>query len=163
MIKSLLLAFFLTVYQPGDSVQQFQQQLTRNINLYMKPPPDLDGGVKCFHYTELLKVEFDKRSHIVSITFSDSAPEWLKEDFNRIKEQKNIDYKKMDSLALKAGLRSCLFVFPLILETDDFPCGQEKKKRKLDDNYFQFDGRSLRGNIIFGEPIHFWWNTNYVR
>jgi hypothetical protein len=163
MTLSFFLACALTVFQPGDSVQKFQQQLTRNIRLQMELPPNYNSLDTCNHYTELLKVEIDKSSHIVSITFSDSAPDWLKNDITRIKEQKRIDYEKLDSLALKARLRSCLFVFPLIIESDDFPCGQENKKRKLNDNYFQFEGKSLKGNIIFGESIYFYWGTNVLR
>jgi hypothetical protein len=163
MITSIFLTLSLIVHQPGDSIQKFQRELARNINLYMQLPPDPDSVETCTHYTELLKIEIDNRSHIKSITFSDSAPKWLTKDINRLKEQKRIDYKKLDSLALTTGLRSCLFVFPLIIESDDFPCGQENKKRKLSDNYFQFKGKSLKGNIIFGESIYFYWGTNVLR
>jgi hypothetical protein len=149
MITSFLLAIALTAHNPGDSsFDAFQHQLAIYIERYMKPPPDMDSTIHCYHYTELLKVEIDKRSHITSITFSDSAPGWLKTDITRIKEQNRINYKKLDNLASKAGLRSCSFVFPLALESDDFPYGQEAKKRKLDDKFFQFEGRSLKRNII---------------
>lgn len=161
IIKLLIGVFLFAASEPGDSIQNFQKQLGRDIQLYMKPPPNFNLSDTCYHYTELLKVEINKFSKVISINLSDSAPAWLKEEIAKIKERKRIDYKKLDSLAIKAGLRSCTIVFPLILESDYFPCGKENKKRSLNENYFQFDGKNLKGNIIFGEQMKLVWPVDY--
>ena len=140
---------------PGDSLSNFQKKLSRDIILNMGLPPDSHRGDTCYHYTELIKVEINKYYKVVSIELSDSAPQWIKEDIDRQKKQKDINYKALDSLAMKGGLRNCSLVFPFIIESDDFPCGQEMKKPRLPAEYFQFGGKKLKGNIFFGEEIKY--------
>jgi hypothetical protein len=161
IIKFLIGAFLFAAPRPGDSIQNFRKQLARNIELYMPLPPEILLHDTCYHNTDLLKVEVNKSFKVVSIELSDSAPAWLKKELNEIKERKRIDYKKLDSLALKAGLRNCTLVFPLIVESDYFPCGKEKKKRSVNESFFKFGGANLKGNIIFGEQIKLVWPVDY--
>jgi hypothetical protein len=165
----MIFNFFTTIllfsspgHFPGDSLSNFQKKLERDICLYMELPPESDAGDTCFHYTELLKVEINKSSKVISLEFSDSAPEWLKEDLNKQKQRKQVNYKKLDSLAFKDGLRNCTLVFPFIIESEDFPCGLAKKKRSLSSKYFQFGGKNLKGNIIFCEEIRYLISINYI-
>ncbi len=162
IITFLMSAFLFTASGPGDSLQNFRKQLSRDMERHMVLPPQSLQYDTCYHHTDLLKVEINKLSKVVSIELSDNAPVWFKEELNKIEERKRINYKKLDSLALKAGLRNCTLVFPLILESDYFPCGQENKKRSISENYFQFGGKNLKGNIIFGEQMRFIWTVRYV-
>ncbi len=163
IIKLLMSALLLAASGSGDSLENFQKQLGVNINIYMGPPPDMDSSKRCYHYTELLKVEINKNSKVVSMEPSDSAPAWLRQEINKVSKIKNTRFEKLDSLALKAGLHNCTLVFPLIIESDEFPCGQENKKRSISENYFQFGGKNLKGNIFFGNQIKIIWPVKYVR
>lgn len=164
-IITFLIGAFLFAFSGGsdNSLQDFQKQLSRDMERNMALPPQSLLHDTCYHHTDLLKVKINKLSKVVSIDLSDNAPEWLKMEINQLKERKRISYKKLDSLALNAGLRNCTLVFPLILESDYFPCGQENKKRSISENYFQFGGKNLKGNIFFGEQMRFIWTVRYVR
>ena len=161
ILNFLIGAILFAAKPPGDSLQNFQMQLSRNIQLYMEPPPDYDSSGKCFYYAQLLKVEINNLSKVVSIDLCDGAPEWVKAELNKQKKRKNIDFKKLDSLASKARLRNCTLVFPFVVESEDFPCGQESKKRTITSKFFQFNSRRLKGNILFGEQIQFIWSVQY--
>lgn len=93
---------------------------------------------------------------------SDSAPDWLVKDIKKQNDDKQFDINKLDSLAKKEGLKNCILIFPFILESDDFPCNMEKKKRRYAENYFKFKGENLKGNIIFGEQIKAVFSTRYI-
>ncbi len=129
---------------------------------FMEPPPNNIRTDTCYHYSELLRLVINKNSKVVSIELSDSAPVWLKRDIDRQKERKDFRFDKLDSMALKGKLRNCTLVFPLVLESVVFPCGTEAKKPNFPPNYFQFGGKNLEGNIIFGETLRFVWSTKYV-
>ena len=136
-----------------DSLTNFQRGLWRELSRNIGFPPEVYLRDTCFHYTDLIKVEINKSSKVVSIQFSDSAPEWLKKDLDKSITRKYFNFKILDSLAIKDGLRNCTFVFPYIIESGDFPCGQAKKRRTLNSNFFKFDGKNLKGNILFGEEL----------
>lgn len=162
MIIKFLMSFFL-IPSPSqiDSLPDFQKQLAKNIRLYTSLPPEFLQYDTCYHHTDLLKVEINRLSKVRSVVLSDSAPTWLKEELDKIKERNQINYKKLDSVALKAGLHNCTVVFALILESNYFPCGMENKKGSINENFFQFGGKNLKGNIIFGEQINFIWPVDY--
>jgi hypothetical protein len=128
----------------------------------MNLPPEFLAHDTCYHHTDLLKVEVNKSSKVVSINLSDSAPAWLKQELARVIEKKSINYNKLNSAALAAGIKGCTIVFPLILESDYFPCGKADKQRSLGDNYFRFNGKNLQGNIIFGDQIKLLWSVRYL-
>lgn len=154
MVTNLFLSFFLVVINNyGDSIKDFQKELDRNIERNIGLPPESDSGDTCYHYSELLKVEIDKFYKVKSIELSDSAPQWLKADLSKQMKKKSFNFKKLDSLAYAGKLRNCILVFPLVIESDDFPCGFERKKRKTNEKFFQFGGMNLKGNITFGEEI----------
>lgn len=160
IITFFISTFFFSVSNATDSIPNFRLQLEK-MQRYVEPPPEYDSSGTCYHYTELLKVEINKFSKVVSLNLSDSAPEWLREDIDKQKKRNNIDFNKLDTLAFKAKLRNCTLVFPLILESEDFPCGYANKKRSLDSKYFQFKGKHLKGNVIFGEEIRIIFPTKY--
>jgi len=156
-----ILLFTSPVHSSGDSLTLFQKSLWRDLCLSIGLPPESNARDTCFHYSELMKVEINKFSKVVSLQFSDSAPEWVKNELDNAHKRKKISYMKLDSLALKEGLRDCTFVFPFIIESEDFPCGIAKKKRNLSSKYFKFNGRNLKGNIIFGEEVKYPISVNY--
>ena len=144
-----------------DSLKDFQKQLANNIERFLPTPPEIYSGDTCFYFSELLKVQIDKFAKVISIDLSDSSPEWLKKDITELKKKKRINYLKLDSIASKSSLRNCILIFPIIIESDDFPCGEGRKKRSYNENYFHFEGKSLKGNIIFGEQIRIVYTTRY--
>ena len=73
-ILNLLLLF---LYPQQDTLKDFRHQLSRDIQRNLRLPPETDSAGKCYHYTELLKVTINEKSHIVTIEFSDSATQWL--------------------------------------------------------------------------------------
>jgi hypothetical protein len=151
----------LNLPAPGDSLQNFKSQLGSNLYRCMRPPKNSDNGDTCYHYTELIKVEINKSSKIVSIELSDSAPNWMKEDIGLQKKNKCIN-RGLDSIALASKWRNCSLVFPVVIESEDFPCGAAPQSRRYEENYFHFSGYNLRGNIIFGEPIKLIYSTRYI-
>ena len=157
----LLVAFISVAQQQDDSLQNFRNQLGRSFDLYMRPLPDFFNMDTCYHYTELLKLEINKSSKVVSVDFSDSAPQWIKKELNTLKEKNKIDFRKLDSLTLKGRLHNRTLVFPLIIESEDFPCGQDKKQRTLSEIFFQFNGKNLQGNLIFGPHIRLIYGVHY--
>jgi hypothetical protein len=162
MVINILVGVFLfAVKIPGDSLQDFSNYLEKNIQLYMEPPPEFDSSGTCFHYSELLKISINKYSKVESVNLSDSAPDWLKQRLSKQIENKNVEIKKLDSMALTSGLRNCILVFPLILESEDFPCGLALKKRSLMSNFFKFRGKNLKGKVFFGEQIQIVWPVQY--
>jgi hypothetical protein len=155
-------AFLFATPAPSDSLENFRKQLARDMERNMNLPPEFLAHDTCHHQTELLKVEINKSSKVIAIDFSDSAPAWVQQELTELKNKKRINYKKLDSLALKIGLHNCTLVFPLVLESDYFPCGHENKKRSLEENYFQFDGQNLKGILFFGSKINFLWSVRYI-
>lgn len=71
--------------------------LANSIERNMAPPPDMDAGDSCYNYTTLLKVQINNHSKVVSIEFSDSAPQWIKDDIGRQIEKKRINLPALDS------------------------------------------------------------------
>ena len=159
-ILNLLLLF---LYPQQDTLKDFRHQLSRDIQRNLRLPPETDSAGKCYHYTELLKVTINEKSHIVTIEFSDSAPQWLINDLQVQKDKKRIDLVKLDSIAKNAGFKNHILIFPFIIESDDFPCGSEKKIRRYSQNYFKFKGQDLKGKIIFGEEIKAVIPTRYLK
>ncbi len=152
MIVDIIFSLVLTTGMgPKDSLTDFQKQLSTNIAINISPPPESIAKDTCFHYSELIKIEVSGRYKIVSLELSDSAPDWLKQQF--IIHKKDIISKKLDSIAQKNGINNCVLLFPFIIESDDFPCGQAAQKRRLTEAYFQFDKKNLKGNMAFGDPI----------
>jgi len=115
-----ILLFASPGHCPGDSLPDFRYKLGRDICLYMQLPPESNAGDTCFHYTELLKVEINKFSKVVSLEFSDSAPKWLKEDINKQKQRKQVNYKKLDSLAFKGPSSIVSFCWPFLYSVISF-------------------------------------------
>ncbi|MDZ4808185.1 MAG: hypothetical protein SGI96_07920 [Bacteroidota bacterium] len=164
MLLNLLFGVILLgTENKADSLKDFQKQLANNIERFLPLPPETSSGDTCFYYSELLKVQIDKFAKVIAIDLSDSSPEWLKKNITEMNQKKRINYFKLDSIASKSGLRNCMLIFPLIIESDDFPCGEGRKKRSFNDNYFHFEGKSLKGNIIFGEQIRVVYTTRYLR
>lgn len=163
-MSNLLFSFiFLAAFKPTDSLKNFQQRLTRELNLRITPPPEFFAQDTCYHYTALVKANIDKYSRVTSIVFSDSGPEWLKKDMEKQQRESGNKFKVLDTLALKARLSNCILLFPVFIESDRFPCGVESKKRGLPANYFQFNQKSVKGNIIFGDPIEIIWPSTYLQ
>lgn len=157
-IKFLIPLVFTYAHVPKDSIRAFREFLGDKIqSTLMNPPP----GNNCYHYIELVKVEINKNSKITSVDFSDSAPAWIQTISKKNFPLYSSKFRKLDTLAAKIGYKNCNLLFPLTIESDDFPCGSENKKRKLEDNYFQFNGTLLKGNIVFGETIHIIYSTDY--
>jgi len=163
-MATILFGFLLCLSAPQpDTLKPFQQALTNVLALQTSMPPDAFGKDTCYCYTELLKVEIDKNSKVKSLIFSDSAPQWLLDYMGKKISALANRYKRLDTLASKAKLRSCVLVFPVVIEPDNFPCGMELKKTSLALNYFQFGKKNLRGNIIFGDPIEIIWPSRYIQ
>lgn len=163
MLSSLILSVFFFAAEPAkDTTEAFVRQLEKNIFVFFDPPPDFNNGDTCYHYSELLKVEIGKYSKVISIELSDSAPGWLKNNLEKQKQRRRIDYKKLDSIALKNKIKNCTIVIPYIMESDSFPCGEAKKKRSFSEFFFQFTGRNLKGNIIFTRQIRMVFPVRYL-
>lgn len=157
----LNIALFL-LHFPGDSIKAFHEQLESYMGRYIGPPPESDSAGKCYHYTELVKVEIGKSCKVISVKVSDSAPDWLQQEFNKMEKRQKIDYEKLSELAKKAGLKKGLLLFTLIIESEDFPCGITTKTRVLPSNFFIFNGSRLKGNVTFCEPLKIVWPLRYI-
>lgn len=164
MLGTYILNFLILFsYPQRDTLKDFRHQLSGDIQRNLGLPPETNSAGKCYHYTELLKVTINKKSQIVNIEFSDSAPQWLTDDFQKQKDRKKIDYVKLDSIAKKVGFKNHILIFPFTIESDDFPCGSENKIRRYPQNYFKFKGQYLKGEIIFGEHINVVIPTRYLK
>jgi len=154
MIYTLLISLlFNSAAGPKDSLQDFSQYLARSLALCLKPPPEYGPSDSCYQYMELLKVEIDKSSRVVSLIFSDSAPGWLVKDLKKKRDIYREKFEKMDSIAAKGRLRNCIYIFPIKIESVDFPCAKSKEIIHLDKDYFKFDGKNLSGNISFADEL----------
>lgn len=127
----------------------------------MVPPPESLAGDSCYSYSELIKIDINKNSKVVSIKFSDSAPDWLNDFLKTQQEKKRINIIKLDSLAKAVNIKNCTLLFPFIVESDGYPCGVERKKRSLPAGYFNFSGVRPSGNIIIESDIHIIFPVNY--
>jgi len=151
----------LTSFQ-NVSLKEFHEHLAKRLQINIGPSPEMNGNEDCYNYTELLKVEINHKSKVTDLKLSDSAPDWLVKDLQRQKDKKQLYVNKLDSIALADGIKNCVLLFPLFLESDDFPCGEGKKKRGYSENYFKFNGKYLQGNIRFGEQIKLIFTTRFV-
>lgn len=145
---------------PGIDLEPFHKELAR-MNRYMEPPPGLFERDSCYHYSELLKLDIDNNSKVVSIALNDAAAGWLKEDLQRQKDRNQFRYAELNAIAHRMKLKNCVLVFPLVVETDHFPCGKENKKRTHPPDYFRFGGKLLEGKVYFGEELRFVWPVKF--
>lgn len=152
--------FFL--FPQPDPLKDFHLQLSRDIERNTRLPPEADSAGNCYHYSELLKVSINKQYNVISVELSDSAPAWLVADLQMQNEKKRIHFNKLDSIAKRNRLKDCIIVFPFVIESDDFPCGKEEKRRRNPPNYFKFGGKNLQGKIYFGKEIRAVFSTRYI-
>lgn len=141
-----------------DSIHYF---LSYSLFAYTRMPPEADSGDKCYHYTELLMVKFNKKSKVSELRFSDSAPDWLIKDFEKTKLLGRVKVDKLDSIAKKNNIRNIVILFPVIIEPDSFPCGESKRARMLPANYFCFNNQLLNESVIIGKQIEIIWPSAY--
>lgn len=155
---NLLLYLFLNL--PGltteNPVEKINKQISRDIMLGIHPPPAADSIVHCFHYSELLRVRIDKNSHAADFSVSDGSSEWMRGEVKRILNKGKFSISKIDSITKKHKIRNIDLVIPVIVESDDFPCGEEKKQKKIPKDFYKFNGQLLKGNISFSEEVIVW-------
>lgn len=164
-IMKLLLPLYVCITgfrSIGIDLDPFHAELSR-MDRYMEPPPGLFARDSCYHYSELLRLEIDSHSKVTSISFNDAAADFLKEDLQHQKDRKQIRYAELNAIAARMKLKNCVLVFPFVVETDHFPCGQENKRRTHPPGYFRFDGKLLEGKVYFGEEIRFVWPVKFER
>ena len=154
LLLYLLLNWYgVTIENP---VEKINKQISRDLMLGIHPPPAADSIVHCFQYSELLRVRIDKNSHANSFNVSDGSSEWMKGEVKRMLGKGRFSIVKIDSIARKYKIRNIDLVIPVIIESDDFPCGEEKKQRRIPKDFYKFNGQLLNGNISFGNEVIIW-------
>lgn len=131
------------------------------LQIYLSPPTEFLNSDTCFRYSQLLIVEIGKAGKVSGYTLNDFAPAWLKKDIETRRQNGQINFKRLDSVVVRSGIKNCKLVFPLTLESDNFPCTKIEAPRYVETDFYTINGRSLSGNIIFMEPLVFMWGTNF--
>lgn len=152
MINTIVLAAALFSH-PGDSLKKFTDRLALSYEITMALPPNIFQKDSCYYYSALLKVDINKSSEVTLIQISDNAADWLKTDVQDHWKRGFYKLKELNKAALNAGLKNCQVIIPIEIQAETFPCGTAPKTRHLDPGYFLFDGKPLKGNILFGEEI----------
>lgn len=129
----------------------------RKIERYLETPPEYANSDTSFYYAELLILEISKSGKVRDVTLNDHAPDWLKQNVRRIKEANQLNYKKLDSLGMNSAIKNCKLIFPLIIESDNFPGKTTRAKEHIGNNFYQIKGKNISGSILFMDPIHFVW------
>lgn len=162
MSPLILLTIFTTLGNPvpDTNLNPLKAEFLK-IERYLKPPPDYVSSDTCFYFAELLILGINQKRKINEISVNDHAPEWLKADVNRIKEEKLINTRRLDSIALKSQLKNCRLIFPINIISGNFPCPKAKAKEHIGSNYYQVLGKNLSGNIIFMDPTNFIWPMDF--
>lgn len=148
---------FLSLFQAGlfstEPMEAVHKILSRDIQLGTGRPPIADSVINCFHFTDLIKVRIDRNSKVSGIKVSDGSSEWMKKEIKKMLTKKYFRLEKLDSVLLKNKIKGVELVIPIIVESEDFPCGTEKKERRVQPNYYNFGGQPLKGNMIFMKEI----------
>ena len=162
-MKYFLICLLFLNAKSSDRFKNFRALLANSIERNMAPPPDMDAGDSCYHYTALLKVQIDNHSKVVSIEFSDSAPQWIKDDIGRQIEKKRINLPALDSIAGADKIKNCNILFPFIVESEHFPCGTATRERRLPRHYFHFNGNRISAQTYIGEEILVIWPVRHYK
>lgn len=164
MTTLLLLTAFASLGRsaPDTNLKPLVKEVSK-LEIYLLPPPDFANSTGCFYYAELLVLEINKSGKITDYSLNDHAPLWLKTDFNQRKENKQIDLIRIDSLAKKSGIKNCKLVFPLVIESINFPCAKDTPKEHIDESFYKVNGKNLAGNVMFMDPIIMLWSMEGKR
>jgi len=148
---------------PGDtSLNQLHREMAK-LQIYMSPPPAFANPDTCFHYSQLIILEIDRKGKIADFITNDPAPDWLKEDLRKQKQQNPHFIKRLDSLVSKTKIVNCKIIFPLILESANHSCSPIKMIDLFTPDFYNIKGKSLRGNILFGPQLLFSWPSTFRR
>jgi hypothetical protein len=107
----------------------------------------------CYQGLVFIKVDFNKNAKMEVIQISDNAPSWQREEFNKSLYRGKIDTVSLDKVAKKNGLKNCQIIFPFIISSLKYPCKQIQQTNRYNYKLYEFGGKRLRGNIIFGREI----------
>lgn len=162
-MNTILLLIFSSSFiapKPDTTLKPVINEVAK-LQRYLLPPPEYFNPDTCFRYSGLLVLEIGKSGKVNGFNLNDYAPAWLKKDLDNRKQNGQINFRRMDSLTIKSGVKNCKLVFPLTLESDNFPCSKLEAKKDVETNFYKINNRNLSGNLLFMDPLVFTWSTNF--
>ena len=85
--------------------------------------------------------------------FSDVVPESINPEVVKKSKLYPAAINELDSLAKKDNLKSCTLLYPVTFNPSDLVIPKVDSKILEDDRILKFEGKYLKGNIVFGRTL----------
>jgi hypothetical protein len=152
-MKLFLIFLIIVINKANAQSKDFIDIVSKTIGLSLNTIPQNSLYDSCYYSSTLLKIQFSRRSKVISILFSDNADEWLLTEMEKAK--KRIDFKKIEKYAKKERIKKVNLVFPFIIRSITFPCARMSSDLITKSKYFIFNQKPLSGRIKFCDLLEY--------
>lgn len=135
IICTLFFCSNLCVSQNENLVNKLIKEITIQVNTV---PPDAHYN-NCYYYNTLLKIKI--KNYMPTLHFSDNSEVWLRDELVRYSATKS--YKKLVTIVKENKVKKGVFVIPIIIRSDTFPCQGTSKDLLIKKEYFLFEGKKI--------------------